>query len=48
LIQKGFLEVRQGKQHTREYRPNAAQIWVALNTLPEALPELDSETASDE
>jgi hypothetical protein len=48
LIQKGFLEVRQGKQHTREYRPNAAHLWAALNTLPEALPELDSETASEE
>jgi hypothetical protein len=48
LIQKGFLEVRQGKQHTREYRPNAAHIWAALNTLSEALPELDSETAGEE
>jgi hypothetical protein len=48
LIQKGFLEVRQRKQDTREYRPNAAHIWAALNTLPEALPELVSETASEE
>lgn len=48
LIQKGFLEARQGKQHTYEYRPIAAHIWEALNALPEALPELDGEITHDE
>lgn len=37
LRQKRFLEVRQGKQTTPEYRPNAKRIWEALNALPQEI-----------
>jgi hypothetical protein len=47
LIQKGYLEVRQGKQDRLEYRPNAVHIWAALDALPGRLPqmaEMDGDT----
>ncbi len=41
LIQKRFLEVRQSKHKTREYRPDARRIWEALDALPKELTEME-------
>jgi hypothetical protein len=41
LLQKGFLEVQQGKQKTPKFRPNAKRIWEALDALPSELPQME-------